>query len=142
MLDARQVRTRTLLLSLSLSFSTSSVFPAQSQSFSPTIRCTSRSQGEIKRRIEDKLRPKDGYVQETGPTNPVDFTAVKVSILEPIIFQSLKDSVGFMYAYLTCTRLARVQSLLSPVKSHSFFDLPPLLYFRATWILAPPLVYG
>ena len=80
MLDARQVRTRTLLLSLSLSFSTSSVFPAQSQSFSPTIRCTSRSQGEIKRRIEDKLRPKDGYAEERGPMNPVELTAVKVSI--------------------------------------------------------------
>ena len=42
------------------------------------------------------MKPKDGYAEETGPTNPVDLTAVKVSILEPIIFQSLKDSVGFM----------------------------------------------
>ena len=79
--------TRTILItlflsrSLSFSFSTSCVFPAQSHSFSQLPSATvSLSQGEIKRRIEDKLRPKDGYAEETGPSMPQPFPRTPVGL--------------------------------------------------------------
>ena len=70
----------TIYISLSLSHSPSHpylilfVFPAQSHSFSQPGATV--SQGEIKRRIEDKLRPKDGYAEETGPNQRQPFPQI------------------------------------------------------------------
>ena len=152
MLDARQVDTYhfnyslSLSLSLSFSFSTSCVFPAQSHSFSQLPSATvSLSQGEIKRRIEDKLRPKDGYAEETGPSMPQPFPRTPVGLTKKSwhcrencpFWNDLPGKSGglqshyvpissdpilkFWLVSLTCTRL-ELRSLLSPVKSHSTFD--------------------
>ena len=80
--------TRTILITLFLSRSLSHSLSRPHVCFLPKVTVSPNyqvqqsacSQGEIKRRIEDKLRPKDGYAEETGPSMPQPFPRTPVGL--------------------------------------------------------------